>query len=48
MLFEGRLDDPWGNRPNVNKMVFIGRDLDEKRLKRASSLALKFNLDSEE
>ena len=41
MLFEGRLDDPWGNRPKVNKMVFIGRDLDEKRLKKGIQSCIK-------
>jgi G3E family GTPase len=41
MLFEGRLDDPWGNRPKVNKMVFIGRDLDEKRLKKGVQSCIK-------
>jgi hypothetical protein len=41
MLFEGRLDEPWGNRPKVNKMVFIGRDLDEKRLKNGIQSCIK-------
>ena len=41
MLFEGRLDDPWGKRPKVNKMVFIGRDLDEKRLKKGAQSCIK-------
>ena len=41
MLFEGRLDDPWGNRPKVNKMVFIGRDLDERRLNKGIQSCIK-------
>ena len=34
MLFEGRFDDPWGNRAKENKMVFIGRNLDKQRLEK--------------
>ncbi len=32
MMFEGRFDEPWGNNPKENKMVFIGRNLDEQKL----------------
>jgi G3E family GTPase len=28
MQFEGREDKPWGDRPRLNQMVFIGRHLD--------------------
>jgi len=34
MLFEGRFDDAWNNRPKENKMVFIGRNLNKKRLEK--------------
>ena len=34
MLFEGRFEDPWNNRSKENKMVFIGRDLNKKRLEK--------------
>jgi G3E family GTPase len=32
MLFDGRVGKPWGDRPRVNRMVFIGRDLDRAEL----------------
>ncbi len=32
MMFEGRFDKPWGTSNPENKMVFIGQDLDAKRL----------------
>jgi len=32
MMFEGRFDKPWNNKPRENKMVFIGRNLDQERL----------------
>jgi G3E family GTPase len=28
MLFDGRPDRPWGAQPRVNKLIFIGRNLD--------------------
>jgi len=34
MLFEGRFEDPWNNRSKENKMVFIGRNLNKKRLEK--------------
>jgi hypothetical protein len=34
MLFEGRFGSSWDNESKVNKMVFIGRDLDKKRLEK--------------
>ena len=34
MLFEGRFEDAWDNRPKENKMVFIGRNLNKKRLEK--------------
>jgi G3E family GTPase len=32
MLFDGAEGRPWGSRPKVNRMVFIGRDLDRAAL----------------
>jgi G3E family GTPase len=32
MMFDGKDDRPWGDDSRVNKMVFIGRDLDRQRL----------------
>ena len=32
MLFDGQPGDPWGDRPRSNRLVFIGRDLDEAAL----------------
>lgn len=32
MLFDGAAGRPWGDRPRVNRMVFIGRDLDREAL----------------
>jgi G3E family GTPase len=32
MMFDGKDDRTWGDDPRVNKMVFIGRDLDRQRL----------------
>ena len=34
MLFEGRFEDAWDNRPKENKMVFIGRNLNKERLEK--------------
>ena len=34
MLFEGRFEDAWNNRPKENKMVFIGRNLNKERLEK--------------
>lgn len=32
MMFDGRFDKPWGSNSPLNKMVFIGQDLDSQRL----------------
>lgn len=32
MMFEGQFDKPWGSDSPLNKMVFIGQDLDPQRL----------------
>jgi G3E family GTPase len=32
MLFDGRPDRPWGNRPRTNDLIFIGRNLDREEL----------------
>ena len=32
MMFDSQGDRPWGDESRVNKMVFIGRDLDRERL----------------
>ena len=32
MLFDGKLDKPWGKTPRSNKLVFIGRNLDRDAL----------------
>ena len=32
MMFEGRFDRPWGSESPLNRMVFIGQDLNPKRL----------------
>jgi G3E family GTPase len=32
MMFEGQFDKPWGSNSPLNKMVFIGQDLDSQRL----------------
>jgi G3E family GTPase len=32
MMFEGRFDKPWGSNSPLNKMVFIGQDLNSQRL----------------
>lgn len=32
MMFDGQDDRLWGDEPRINKMVFIGRDLDRERL----------------
>jgi len=32
MMFEGRFDKPWGSVSPLNKLVFIGQDLDSQRL----------------
>jgi G3E family GTPase len=32
MMFDGQDDRPWGDETRINKMVFIGRDLDRQRL----------------
>ena len=32
MMFEGRFDKPWGSDSPLNRMVFIGQDMDPQRL----------------
>jgi G3E family GTPase len=32
MLFDGRPDQPWGNNPRRNSLIFIGRNLDRAQL----------------
>jgi G3E family GTPase len=32
MLFDGKLDSPWGNSPRTNTLIFIGRNLDREAL----------------
>jgi G3E family GTPase len=32
MMFDGRLEQPWGDRPRRNTLVFIGRNLDRQEL----------------
>ena len=32
MLFDGIPEQPWGKRPRLNQMVFVGKNLDEKEL----------------
>jgi G3E family GTPase len=32
MIFEGKLERPWGEQPRVNRLVFIGRNLDRQEL----------------
>jgi len=32
MIFDGRLERPWGAAPRVNRLVFIGRGLDRQEL----------------
>ena len=33
MLFSGKPDRPWGSLPRKNQLVFIGRNLDEKKMR---------------
>jgi G3E family GTPase len=32
MIFEGKLERPWGEQPRTNRLVFIGRNLDRHEL----------------
>ena len=34
MIFSGKPDRPWGSLPRRNQLVFIGRNLDEKEMRR--------------
>ena len=34
MLFDAQPDQPWGDRPRHNQLVFIGRNLDEEAIRR--------------
>ncbi len=40
MLFDGRVDRPWGNEPRKNSLIFIGRNLDRKQLNEGFSTCL--------
>jgi G3E family GTPase len=40
MLFDGREDKPWGSKPRVSELVFIGRRLDRESLIRGFSACL--------
>ena len=42
MLFEGRFEDAWNNRPRENKMVFIGRNLNKHRLRKGVQSCVEF------
>ena len=33
MLFDGQPDQPWGDAPRRNQLVFIGRNLDEQSMR---------------
>lgn len=35
MLFSGELGKPWGDEAPINRMVFIGRNLDEEYIRRS-------------
>jgi len=35
MLFDGRVDKPWGKTPRSNKLIFIGRNLNREELNEA-------------
>ena len=41
MLFEGKFHDLWGNQLRENKMVFIGRNLDQERLEKGVQSCIK-------
>jgi G3E family GTPase len=32
MMFDGKLERPWGSTPRHNSLVFIGRKLDRKEI----------------
>jgi G3E family GTPase len=40
MLFDGRSDRPWGAQPRINKLIFIGRNLDRDFLNAGFSACL--------
>jgi G3E family GTPase len=40
MLFDGQPDQPWGDAPRRNQLVFIGRNLDEQSLQRGFDACL--------
>jgi len=42
MLFEGRFEDAWNNRPKENKMVFIGRNLNKEKLEKGIQSCIEF------
>ena len=41
MLFEGRFDDLWDNRPKENKMIFVGRNLNKERLEKGAQSCIE-------
>ena len=40
MIFSGKPDRPWGSLPRRNQLVFIGRNLDEKEMRKAFEACL--------
>ena len=40
MLFDGQPDRPWGDEPRRNQLVFIGRNLDEHRMRQGFEACL--------
>lgn len=40
MLFDGRADQPWGNQPRTNQLIFIGRNLDREALNQGFNACL--------
>ena len=41
MLFDAQPDQPWGDEPRRNQVVFIGRNLDEKSITDGFDACLK-------
>jgi len=40
MLFDGQPDRPWGDTPRRNQLIFIGRNLDEERMRQGFEACL--------
>ena len=40
MLFDGQPDRPWGDAPRRNQLIFIGRNLDEQRMRQGFEACL--------